>query len=77
MPSALNDYSSASAMRRLLGMAICAGGLVLSWGDSHAVNRCSDPDGKVTFQDSPCKATADVRPVDTSEAFSTKPSAPL
>ena len=41
-----------------------------------AVSRCTDAKGKVTFQDAPCDATATSRPVDTTDAFSTRPKAP-
>jgi hypothetical protein len=42
---------------------------------SLAVNRCIDPKGKVTYQDTACEhSTAKSSAVDTSEAFSAKPS---
>ena len=40
---------------------------------SVAANRCTDARGKVTYQDTACEGAARVSPVDTSNAFSTKP----
>lgn len=76
MPIALND-PSAFAKRRLLGVAICFGGLILTSASCFAVNRCTDLKGKVTFQDTACETAAAERSVDISEAFSTKPGVPL
>jgi hypothetical protein len=45
-------------------------------GETFAVNRCTDAKGKVTYQDTACEQGASKSSaVDTSDAFSTKPSA--
>jgi hypothetical protein len=45
-------------------------------GAAHAVNRCTDANGKITFQDAACDSSASTRAVDTSDAFNTKPKSP-
>ena len=41
---------------------------------ANAANRCVDSRGKVTYQDIACEPAAASQPVDTSDAFNTKPS---
>ena len=49
--------------------------LYLATESSLAVNRCTDAKGKVTYQDTACEqSAAKTSAVDTSEAFSTRPS---
>src|SRR4051812_39725902 len=49
--------------------------LCLATEPSLAINRCTDAKGKVTYQDTACEqSAAKTTAVDTSEAFSTKPS---
>jgi hypothetical protein len=56
-----------------LGLAAIAG--ILEVSAAAAANKCVDAKGRVTYQDTACeKPTAAQSPVDTSEAFSTKPS---
>ena len=44
-------------------------------GHAAAANRCTDAKGKVTYQDAACRSEAEITSkVDTSEAFSTRPS---
>ncbi len=42
-------------------------------GQVFAVNRCTDAQGKVTFQDAPCASALSSRRVETSDAFSARP----
>jgi hypothetical protein len=70
----INKISRRTATHRVALTALLPM-LCLATGSSLAVNRCTDAKGKVTYQDTACEqSAAKTSAVDTSEAFSTKPS---
>jgi hypothetical protein len=73
MPRIDKDPRQSAIRRTSLGAVVSA--LCLSSAPCLAVNRCTDAKGKVTYQDTACEQGAARSPeIDTSEAFSTKPS---
>ena len=71
------DHQQPGPGRRARSLALAALAFVLAslYGHSAAANRCTDPKGKVTYQDVPCSKDAESNAkVDTSEGFSTRPS---
>jgi hypothetical protein len=60
---------------RWLGLGVAAIASILQVSAAAAANKCVDSKGRVTYQDTACEKPRAVQsPVDTSEAFSTKPS---